>query len=456
MHTAAHTNRSDGATPPTDDVIVIGAGLAGLVAALHAAAGGASVRLVDASQPGGRARARTVDPGVVLNGGPRALMRRGPAARELASLGVTWRGGRPASRGSRVLIGDELQLMPGTALQLLRTRLLSGADTARIGWLLGGLARRRPGELSGVTVADWIGRQRLDDAGAAFLAALVRLATYVDRPDELDAGAAVAQLQLALGGGVLYLDRGWSVLVDQLVALAMTAGVTIETGCRVESLERSADLPEAGWIVRTGAGSWQAGAVVLAVGTPDAATRLSPVALPVGGLGAPVRAACRELVVSTPPPVPFLLGIDAPLYLANHSAAARLGPDGHHVVHLVRYSATDAAADRSELQVLADHAGIRPADVLADRFLASMVVCGGTPTAAGGGLAGRPLVQVPGATGLFLAGDWVGDVGMLADAAVASGVRAGRSAAAAATAGGGSVSGALRRVAVPRTAAGGR
>lgn len=460
MHTAAPANRSDGAMPAAEDVIVIGAGLAGLVAALHAAEGGASVRVIDSSQSGGRARARTIDPGVVLNGGPRALMRRGPAARELASLGITWHGGRPGTRGSRVLIGGELQLMPGTPLQLLRTRLLSSADTARIGWLLGGLGRRRPAELAGVTVADWIGRQRLGAAGAAFLAALVRLATYVDRPDELDAGAAVAQLQLALGGGVLYLDRGWSVLVDQLVDRALAAGVRIESGCRVESLERAAELPDASWVVRTGSGTWQAGTVVLAVGTPDAATRLSPVALPLGGLGAPATAACRELVVSTPPPVPFLLGIDAPLYLSDHSAAARLAPDGHHVVHLVRYGATGAAADRSALQVLSDHAGIRPADVLTDRFLATMVVSGGTPTAAGGGLAGRPPVQVPDAAGLFLAGDWVGDVGLLADAAVASGVLAGRSAAAAAAAaaaaGRVAVTGVNRRSAVPRSAAGRR
>ena len=44
-----------------------------------------------------------------------------------------------------------------------------------------------------------------------------------------------------------------------------------------------------------------------------------------------------------------------------------------------------------------------------------------------GGLAGRPSVTVSGAPGLLIAGDWVGDEGMLADAAVASGVLAGRS-----------------------------
>ncbi len=48
----------------------------------------------------------------------------------------------------------------------------------------------------------------------------------------------------------------------------------------------------------------------------------------------------------------------------------------------------------------------------------------GLPLAERGGLPGRPAVAVPGAPGLFVAGDWVGDRGLLADAAAASGTRA--------------------------------
>ena len=59
-----------------------------------------------------------------------------------------------------------------------------------------------------------------------------------------------------------------------------------------------------------------------------------------------------------------------------------------------------------------------------------MVVTGAIPTAANGGLAGRPGAEVPGLPGAFVAGDWVGPVGMLADAALASGAHAGRLAAA--------------------------
>jgi hypothetical protein len=46
------------------------------------------------------------------------------------------------------------------------------------------------------------------------------------------------------------------------------------------------------------------------------------------------------------------------------------------------------------------------------------------PSAAHGGLGGRPDVEVPELPGVFIAGDWVGTEGLLADAAVASAARA--------------------------------
>ena len=42
------------------------------------------------------------------------------------------------------------------------------------------------------------------------------------------------------------------------------------------------------------------------------------------------------------------------------------------------------------------------------------------PSPRTGGLAGRPGVAVPSAAGVFVAGDWVGERGLLLDAALAS------------------------------------
>ena len=47
------------------------------------------------------------------------------------------------------------------------------------------------------------------------LAALFRLSTYCDDPEQMSAGAAIDQLKLALAGNVWYLDGGWQTLVER-------------------------------------------------------------------------------------------------------------------------------------------------------------------------------------------------------------------------------------------------
>jgi hypothetical protein len=129
-----------------------------------------------------------------------------------------------------------------------------------------------------------------------------------------------------------------------------------------------------------------------------------------------------------------VFGIDEPLYLSTHGPPASLAPAGQVVVHVLRYGARTADADRAQLWDLARHAAITDDDVVTDRFLHRMVVCHGLPKP-GRGLAGRPPVVVPELPGVLLAGDWVGPVGMLADASLASAEQAGRAAAAHALAG---------------------
>ena len=65
--------------------------------------------------------------------------------------------------------------------------------------------------------------------------------------------------------------------------------------------------------------------------------------------------------------------------------------------------------------------------MVTDRFLHRMIVAHALPRP-GAGLAGRPPVEVPGLRGVFVAGDWVGPVGMLADASLASAEAAARAA----------------------------
>jgi hypothetical protein len=166
-----------------------------------------------------------------------------------------------------------------------------------------------------------------------------------------------------------------------------------------------------------------ASAVVIAAGGPATARKLLPVDPGWPELGAPVTAACLDLgLVGRRPPAVF--GLDEPLYLSPHCPPGDLAPEGGSVVHVLRYGARDAGTDREQLRQHARLAGIIDTQVVEERFLANMVVTHMLPSP-DAGLAGRPGVAVTGAEGIFLAGDWVGPTGWLADAAVASGRQAG-------------------------------
>jgi phytoene dehydrogenase-like protein len=60
------------------------------------------------------------------------------------------------------------------------------------------------------------------------------------------------------------------------------------------------------------------------------------------------------------------------------------------------------------------------ASVVRQRFLPDLVVAHALPEAALGGTRGRPGPCVPDVPGLYVAGDWVGPEGLLADASLAS------------------------------------
>lgn len=419
------------------DVVVVGAGLAGLTAAVTAARAGASVRLFDAARPGGRARTTVVDPGVVFNGGPRALYRNGPAWEVLSELGIDPAGGAPSTDTGHVLRDGRREVMPATPGRLLRTRALGWRSKVAVGRLLGAIDQVDASTLQGRPLGEWARDTLRRPDAVALVLAVARLATYVDDAEHLDAGAAVAQLQLVLGSGVLYLDGGFGQLVEALRARAEAAGVQIVDHATVRGLRRLDETDGADgtagaaprWLVDGGDGMHPARRVVLATGTPAAAAGLSPVPIDTSGVGEPVVAACLELAIHGVPETPFLLGLDEPLYLSLHSPPASLAPEGIGVVHVMRYGITSADADRAALWRHARAAGIVEGSVVAQRFLRRMVVTGGAPLARAGGLPGRPAVVVPDAPGLFLAGDWVGERGLLSDAALASGALAGRLAA---------------------------
>ncbi len=129
-------------------------------------------------------------------------------------------------------------------------------------------------------------------------------------------------------------------------------------------------------------------------------------------------------------PVPerrVVLSVDEPLYLSVHTPAARLvraGASGE-VVHVLCYGAMEDRDATAAMAAFLDRCqpGWRD-EVVVERHRRRMVVAHDRPrpgAGPGAGLAGRMPVAVPDCPGVFVAGDWVGPAGLLADASVASG-----------------------------------
>ena len=425
----ASRRRHDMTTTTTKDVLVIGGGLAGLTAAATASAEGADVLVVEAHNPGGRARVTERD-GFTFNHGGHALYVGGEGMAILRRLGVQPQGAHPPLSTYQLRMDGALHRMPTGPGSLLRTTALGVRSKAALAKLLGRLPKLDPAAHAGVSVEDWVRDQDLRDDAVRVLRAVVRIGTYSDALDDLSAGAAIQQLQRSVAAGVLYLDGGWAQLIDGL-----RRQVEVRTGVQVESIA-DADAAAAGVEVRlVGGDTIVAKRVVLAAGTPAACAALLPAAPDWGDLGDPVTASCLDLGVRGVPSPGYVLGVDEPVYGTVQSPPAKQAPEGDSVVAVIRYGARSAEEDRPQLEAWLDHLGVRPEAVAVSRFLARMVVTGAAPRAAAGGLAGRPSITSTGMPGVLLAGDWVGPDGMLVDAAFASGHAAGRAAAAASSGG---------------------
>jgi phytoene dehydrogenase-like protein len=266
-------------------------------------------------------------------------------------------------------------------------------------------------------------RMGLRPREASAMATFIRLTSYVSDFDRMSADVAISQLKIA-ARGVSYPDEGWQALVDGLLERATQAGAELRTGARVDRVEGEPGRWHA--VLPTGE-RIAASAVVVAVGGPGAARRLLPIDPGWGDTGPEVTAACLDLGVRRVV-TRIALGLDEPVYVSPHTPPGHLAPDGHSMVHVMRYGSRTAAEDRAQLRAAARACGIADGDIGAERFLPRMVVVSGLPVP-GAGLAGRPSAAVSGIPGVFVAGDWVGPEGWLADCAVASGERAGRLAA---------------------------
>lgn len=400
------------------DVIVIGGGLAGLAAAATAAQGGASVVVLEAHQPGGRAQTTERD-GFVFNRGIHALFMGGPGSAVLDTLGVRVVGSAPPLDRYMLLADGAQHVLPLGPESLAQTTYLDASDKAQVAELFGRLPTLDPHALAGQSIGSWLADCELRPRVDALLKALFRLSTYAADLDQLSADAAIAHQQVAARYGVHYLDGGWSQLVN-----ALRSRVDVRTGIAVRAIV--ADTT--GAAVETNDATLTTRSVVIATGTPQAARALLPEDPGWGELGDPVTAACLDVGVNRVPSPGYVVSLDAPLYGTTQSPPARQAPPGAAVVGVIRYGARAADVDRPTLVSHLKQIGVDDDDIVTQRFLARMVVSSTMPRTATGGLRGRPLVTASGLPRVFLAGDWVGPDGLLSDAALASGHAAGRAA----------------------------
>lgn len=415
----------------TKTIAIIGGGLAGLTAAAWLARAGKSVTVFEKTRAvGGRALTETRG-GFSFNLGPHALYAQGAAARTMRELGLVLNGRRPPLTGGYALAGGAKHTLPAGFVSMLTTGVLGLTAKFEAMRLLSTLDRLDAQALHHVTVRDWLEQTVQQPQTRQLVEAFLRVSTYAHDPERMSAGVAIAQLQLALASGVLYLDDGWQALVEQLRQAAAQAGARFMTGARVVKLEHAGaveavQLAQGERVPVSAAILATSPAEAAALVEHDGAGNLHTLA----SAALPVKAACLDVALERlpEPSALFGLGFDRPFYFSVHSATARLAPAGGALIHVMKYlGAThpDAHAAERELEVVLDLLQPGWRAVLRERrYLPSLTVAHALPTAQQGGLAGRPKPEDTGVRGVFIAGDWVGGEGLLADASVASGKRA--------------------------------
>ena len=257
------------------DVVVVGGGLAGLVAARHLAADGADVTLYEARETvGGRVRSVRED-GFIFDRGFQVLFTAYPAARreldydELDLYSFTG-GATIAHPNRRTVLADPLDspgditetlfntdVTLGDKIRLFRLqRALSGVDDAA-------LFDRGPREsVESYLVGRGFSRDFLDNFAAPFYGGIT-----LDRSLSTDAGVFRYTFKMLNQGQTAVPARGMGAISDQLADRARRAGADIRLGTAVTSLDTTGD----GVTVETADGTVTTDAAVVATDPPTAA-----------------------------------------------------------------------------------------------------------------------------------------------------------------------------------------
>ena len=203
----------------TSEITIVGAGIAGLVAAIACAEEGASVRLMEAHESLG-GRGRSTDGPYKANLGPHAMYHDGAFWEWMRERDVLPPHSSPRLTGIRLRLGGSLRRTPplGMLPAVLRLRGREApVDTDFRSWVEG----------------------HTDEATAAMLSSAAGVFTFHHDPGELSAAFVwprMVRLVLTAPSIVRYPVGGWSSLVASLERRVRELGVVVETGARVDVL----------------------------------------------------------------------------------------------------------------------------------------------------------------------------------------------------------------------------
>ena len=327
--------------------IVAGGRLSGFTAAIELASAGHRVTLLEQTRQFGGRAATHHQQGFAMNVGPHGFYRGGVMKQQLDAWGIAYSGKVPLTNGAAYLISNGVRhRFPTSTLNLLRSRCFSLGDKIRIGQALQNIQKTDAADARGRSMQSWIDSRAGSREAGQLLAALTRLSTYSADLALLDAGAAIAQLQLALSQSVLYLDGGWENLIAGLARKAKSLGVELRAECGIKKAEPGA--------VELRSGERLAADGIVLAFPPREVEQVTGQSLPAC---TPARAACLDLGLRRLPPksASFALGLDAPTYVSVHSLYARgLAPESGALVQIAKYLEGGSSATRAELEQLAD------------------------------------------------------------------------------------------------------
>ncbi|MFC0391858.1 phytoene desaturase family protein [Paenibacillus mendelii] len=401
------------------EAAVIGGGLTGLTAAVYLARSGKSVVVLEKdSRLGGLAQTARMN-GALFNLGPHAMYEGGTALRILRELDCLPDGGYASKSGLIGILQGKIVRVPAD---------LTPEENAEWSKLMSGLSQIDIESIRSISLQEWGVQHIRHEQVRLFFHAMCRQWSYCDDMRVLSAGYVIEQGQLA-GQGVRYVEGGWQTVVENLRHAAIQAGAAIVTGYSAEQILLK-DGSVHGLALSDGA-EIRADAVIAASGLNEVcqlvkgAERMS-----IGrwkNESRPLYAACLDIALRQLPNPEriFALGLDQPLYFSKHSGAVQLSDNGAHVLHVMRYNDNEAArdgkADERELTRLLDL--LEPGwerEVVAVRFSPNVLVAHDSRTIRHHGVGPAPDPIVPEVRGLYVAGDWVGSEGRLADAGMAS------------------------------------